>query len=148
MAQRQPIEIRRTLNRLLPKKRIAVLAKETGAAKRNRKIGPAPFVLSLVLGFGVGNIRTMAGLRRAFEHATGTTVVASSFYDRFTPALAKLLKVLLTEVIDKTRKAGGATRGVLAQFKDVLLSDSTIIRLHDLLQGAFPACRAVAGRAD
>ena len=141
MARRQPIEIAKTLKRLLPKNRIAALAKKTGAVKRERRIGSAPFVLSLVLGFGVGNERTLAGLRRAFEHATGTTVVASSFYDRFSPGLVKLLKALVNDVMGRVSKGEGKMRGVLAQFKDVLLSDSTIIRLHDLLQPSFPACR-------
>lgn len=141
MARRQLIEIGKTLKHLLPKRRISALAKKTGAVKRERKIGSAPFVLSLVLGFGVGNVRTLAGLRRAFEHATGTTVVPSSFYDRFNPGLVKLLKALVNDVIRKVSKADGKMRGVLAQFKDVLLSDSTIIRLHDMLQHHFPACR-------
>lgn len=141
MARRQPIEIAKTLKRLLPKKRIAKLAKETGAVKRERKIGSAPFVLSLILGFGVGNLRTLAGLRRAFERAVGKNVVPSSFYDRFNPGLVKLLKALLNDVMGRVSKADGRMRGVLAQFKDVLLSDSTIIRLHDLLERAFPACR-------
>ena len=141
MARRQPIEIAKTLKHLLPKRRITALAKEVGATQRERKVGSAAFVLSLILGFGVGNLRTLASLRRAFEHATGTTVVPSSFYDRFSPRLAKLLKALLDDVIGRVGKSDGKMRGVLAQFKDVLLSDSTIIRLHDLLQRSYPACR-------
>jgi IS4 transposase len=141
MARRKSTEIRGILHRLIPRARLKALASETGAVVRERKIGIVELVWTLVLGFATGNQRTLAGLRRAFEKATGTTVVPSAFYDRFTPKLVQLLKAVLGDVMDKTAGMGGALRGALAGFKDVLLTDSTVIRLHDLLQKAFPACR-------
>ncbi|MBI1944690.1 MAG: hypothetical protein HYS27_03280 [Deltaproteobacteria bacterium] len=101
MARRQPIEIAKTLKHLLPKRRVTALAKEVGATQWERKVGSAAFVLSLIRAFGVGNLRPLASLRRAFEHATGTTVVPSSFYDRFGPRLVKLLRALLNDVIGR-----------------------------------------------
>jgi putative transposase len=141
MARKKSTEIRRILHRLIPRARLKALASDTGAVVRERKIGIVELVWTLVLGFATGNERTLAGLRRAFEKATGTTVVPSAFYDRFTPGLVRLLKAVLGDVMDKTAGMSGALRGALAGFKDVLLTDSTVIRLHDLLQKAFPACR-------
>jgi IS4 transposase len=141
MARKQSTDIRRVLHRLIPRARLKALASATGAVVRERKIGIVELVWTLVLGFASGNERTLAGLRRAFEKATGKTVVPSAFYDRFTPGLVRLLKVVLGDVMDKTARMSGALRGALAGFKDVLLTDSTVIRLHDLLQKAFPACR-------
>jgi IS4 transposase len=141
MARKQSTDIRRVLHRLIPGARLKALAKDTGAVVRERKIGVVQLVWTLVLGFAVGNERTLAGLRRAFEKATGKTVVPSAFYDRFTPQLVRLLKAVLGDVMDKIARMSGALRGALAGFKDVLLTDSTVIRLHDLLQKAFPACR-------
>lgn len=141
MARKQSTEIRRVLNRLIPKARLRAMARETGAVVRERKIGIVELFWTVVLGFATGNERTLSGLRRAFEKATGTTVVPSAFYDRFTPSLVRLLKAALGDVMDKTARMNGALRGALACFKDVLLTDSTVIRLHDLLQKAFPACR-------
>jgi IS4 transposase len=141
MAHQQSTDIRQTLNRLIPKARLKELAGDTGAVLRERKIGIVGLFWTLVLGFATGNERTLAGLRRAFEKATGTTVVPSAFYGRLTPRLVRLLKAVLGEVMDKTAKMNGAMRGALASFRDVLLTDSTVIRLHDLLQKAFPACR-------
>jgi len=141
MARKQSTCIRRILNRLIPRARLKALASETGAVERERKIGIVGLLWTLVLGFATGSERTLAGLRRAFEKATGTTVVPSAFYDRFTPELVRLLKAVLGDVMDKTARMNGALRGVLAGFRDVLLTDSTVIRLHDLLQKAFPACR-------
>lgn len=141
MAQKKSTEIRQALKRLIPESRLRALAAETKAVERERKIGIGPLFWTLVLGFATGRARTLAGLRRAFERATGKTVVPSAFYDRFTPALVKLLKAVLGEVMDKTARMNGALSGVLAGFRDVLLTDSTVIRLHDLLQRAYPACR-------
>ena len=141
MARKKCTQIRRVLNRLIPKARLQALAKETGAVMRERKIGIVELFWTVVLGFATGNARTLAGLRRAFEKATGTTVVPSAFYDRFTPKLVRLLNTALGDVMDKTSRMNGALRGALASFKDVLLTDSTVVRLHDLLQKSFPACR-------
>lgn len=141
MARKQSTDIRRTLNRLVSPTRLKQLATELGVVLRRRKIGIVELFWTLVLGFATGNERTLAGLRRAFEKATGKTVVPSAFYKRFTPKLVRLLKAALCETMDKTAKMSGALRGVLAGFRDVLLTDSTVIRLHDLLQKAFPACR-------
>jgi IS4 transposase len=80
-------------------------------------------------------------LRRAFEITTGVSLVPSAFYDRFTPALAKFMKAVvgrvLADVVEPSRQLGG----MLASFRDVVLTAATQIRLHDLLKKAFPACR-------
>lgn len=141
MARRKCTGVRQVLNRLVPRARIKRLASETGAVVRDRKIGIVELFWTVVLGFATGSERTLAGLRRSFEKATGTTVVPSAFYDRFTPKLVRLLKAVLGDVMDKTAPMNCALRGILACFRDVVLTDSTVIRLHDLLQRAFPACR-------
>jgi IS4 transposase len=133
--------VRARLKRLLPDKLITDLATETGAVQRNRRIGIVPLVWALVQGFGVGRTRSIAGLRRAFEHATGTTVVASAFYDRFTPAFAKLLRKLLKRLIEDVCREDVVMHGLLAPFRSLVVADSTVIRLHDKLQRAFKACR-------
>jgi len=114
MARNQSADIRRVLSRLVSKARLKRLAADIGVVLRERKIGVVALFWTLVLGFATGNERTLAGLRRAFEKATGTTVVPSAFYNRFTPKLVRLLKAILGEVMDKTARMNGALRGVLA----------------------------------
>ena len=113
MARNQSADIRRVLSRLVSKARLKRLAADIGVVLRERKIGVVALFWTLVLGFATGNERTLAGLRRAFEKATGTTVVPSAFYNRFTPKLVRLLKAILGEVMDKTARMNGALRGVL-----------------------------------
>jgi putative transposase len=141
MARQKSIEIRRTLKRLIPAARLKALAKQTGAVRRERKIGAVALFWTLVLGFATGNTRSIAGLRRAFEKASGTTVVPSAFYDRLTPGLARLLRAALVELIGKVGRCRRALEGTMASFRDVIISDSTIVRLHDLLERAYPGTR-------
>jgi len=47
------------------------------------------------LGFAVdGETRSIAAFQRVYQTATNQTVVRSSFYDRFTPELRDLLRIL------------------------------------------------------
>jgi putative transposase len=141
VARTQSIQIRETLNRLVPPQRLGRLAREHGAVIRHRRIGAVPFFWTLVLGFAADRTRTLAGFRRAFEVATGRTVVPSAFYDRFTPGLVRMLRAVIGEVVEKLGDGNACLRGTLSGFKDVLMSDSTLIRLHRMLARAFPACR-------
>lgn len=141
MARPKSIGIRKILTRLLPRRRLQRLADEAGLTKRKRKVQVHALFWTLVLGFGSGHERSIAGLRRAYGKATGCKLVPSAFYDRFTPALVRLLRtvvaLLLAQMAEPVRKLAGP----LTAFRDLVLTDSTVIRLHDLLKKAFPACR-------
>jgi hypothetical protein len=141
MPRTHSVSIRRTLRKLLPQQAVSEAAKASGAFRRQRKIDPYALVWTLILGFSAGKVRTLASLRRVYQRVTGTTLEESSFYDRFTPALVKMLKVLLVRVIDLSWGIGRQASGRLRQFRDVLIADSTVIRLHNLLAKSYPACR-------
>lgn len=141
MATKQSTNLRSRLKQLLPRKRIQEKAREFGVVQRKREVDIAKFVSSILLGFSAGTERTLAALRRAYEKASGTTIAASAFYDRFTPPMAKLFRSILEELVTGMNAAEHELSGVLASFRDVLLVDSTLIRLHDLLAKAFPSSR-------
>jgi len=141
MTQRKTIGIRDVLTRFLPKRLLEKMAGEAAVGRRQRKLKVHALFWTLVLGFGTGRERTLAGLRRAYERTTGTTLVPSAFYDRLTPALARWLKSVAAYLLARVAEPAGALAGPLAAFRDVVLTDSTVIRLHDLLQRAFAACR-------
>ena len=141
MARTKSIGIRKTLARLLPRRQLQRLADEAGLTKRKRKVRVHALFWTLVLGFGSGRERTIAGLRRAYQKATGCQLVPSAFYDRFTPALVRLLRAVATLLLGQMAEPARKLAGPLAAFRDLVLTDSTVIRLHDLLKKAFPACR-------
>jgi putative transposase len=141
VAQSKFNPVRQEFNRLIPRKWLQSLAIEMGVSHRRRKIDVVPLLWSLILGFGVGKERTLAALRRGYCKGTGKTLAPSAFYDRFTPALAKLMKTVLCQVIGRVAHSKGPMKGSFAAFQDVLVTDSTVIRLHDFLKTKWPACR-------
>lgn len=141
MARRKTIGIKKVLTTILPRRVLDRLADEAGLAQRLRKVQPHALFWTLILGFGAGRERTIAGLRRAFEITTGVSLVPSAFYDRFTPALAKFMKSVVGHVLAGVAEPSRQLGGALASFRDLVITDATVIRLHDLLQKAFPACR-------
>lgn len=141
MAHNHSIEIRRVLSSVISPSQLEATAREEGFIVRKRKIDPVPFFWTLVLGFGVGAHKSLASLRRCYELHTGITIVPSAFFDRFTPELAQWLQRLLLEVLQKAAGPARALRGKLSSFIDLMAIDGTIIRLHDLLESAYPACR-------
>ncbi|MCC7413295.1 MAG: IS4 family transposase [Gammaproteobacteria bacterium] len=147
MARTPTIAIRETLCKLFPARRLRALARASGAVQRERKVDIAALFWTLVLGFAVGGERSIATLRRAYERATGQCLEESSFYDRFTPGLVKLLKAAVAEGLDQMREGARALRGPLAAFRDLVLADATVMRLKDLLAGVYPACRTNHTRA-
>jgi len=141
MARGRDIPIRRALRKLFPSTWIASEALATGAFRRVRRIDPVAFFWSLVLGFGAGRTRSLAGLRRSYERSTGQSIEESSFYDRFNAGLVALLKRAAAKALEQSLGVGRSLQGPLAAFRDVLITDSTVIRLHAMLAKAFPACR-------
>ena len=133
--------IEKALCHLFPSGWLNDQAEKTGVIKRNRKVNPIALFWTLVLGIGYGEHRSIASLRRAYEEATGTTLASSSFYDRFTPKLVEFLKRACQRALDQVVCEGEDFKGLLANFKDLLVSDATILRLHDGLENLYPACR-------
>lgn len=90
------------------------LARETGAVQRQRRVRIYELVWVLVLGFAIGRKRTLAALRRSYERGTGQTIEESSFYNRFSPGLARLFKKLLTRAFEECLGVARGLEGPLA----------------------------------
>lgn len=141
MARTKCIPIREALRKLFPSTFLMTLAKSSGMMVRVRQVSPVDLFWTLVLGFGLGRTRTIAALRRAYEKTTGQTIQESSFYGRFSGGLARMLKAAVGHALSNSLGVGRALTGALTPFADVLLTDSTVVRLHDMLAPAFAACR-------
>jgi len=141
VARRKSIGIRQELTSLIPTRRLNALARRSGLVQRRRKVDAMALFWTIVLGFGGGRERTLAGLRRAYQKSTGATLVPSAFYDRFTRSLAVFFRRLVEELFERLQETETRFAGVLQSFRDVLMTDSTLVKLHDLLENRFPACR-------
>jgi IS4 transposase len=110
-------------------------------------VDPAAFFWTLVLGFGVGAARTFAALRRCYQVETGVTLAPSAFYDRFTGSLTELMREAVAMVLGKCAEPSRALKGRLAAFKDLVLADGSVLRLHDMLEQVYPGCRTNHSKA-
>jgi putative transposase len=136
-----PTLIRRRLTSLFPETLVEGIARERDAVQRHRKIDITMLVWSLILGFAVdGETRSIAAFQRAYQTSTNQTMVRSSFYDRFTPELGDLLSDLLAHALEEVA-IPHTIAPQLTQFRDTMIADATVFRLHRLL-AAYPATHA------
>ena len=71
------MDLRALLASALPEQQIEALARRSGVLRRRRKVDPMAWLWTLVLGFGTGRVRTLAGLRRGYERAPHSSLVPS-----------------------------------------------------------------------
>jgi IS4 transposase len=117
-------------------------AHETGLVKRERKIDPLIMFWVLTLGFGVQLQRTLASLKRSYEKAATKKISDGSWYERFTPELVAFLRACVMHGIEQlAQEQNKHLSEKLSQFEDVLIQDSSIVRLHSSLSEKWPATR-------
>ena len=118
-------------------------ALETGLIKRERKIDAVVMFWVLTLCFGVRLQRTLAGLKRSYEKEAHEKLSDSSWYYRFTPELVAFLKACVIHGIEYLAQEQSLNLNKkLIKFQDVLIQDSTIVRLHTSLAKLYPAARS------
>ncbi|MBU4056233.1 MAG: IS4 family transposase [Proteobacteria bacterium] len=139
----EPDVIEKDLCKLFPKEWLRNAAKETGLIKRERKIEAFVMLWTLVFSFGAHLPRNLANMKRKYEKASKKKIAESSWYMRFTPELVEFLKLCVTHAIEQLAlEQNKVLSEKLAKFKDVLIQDSTIIRLHKSLAKKWPAARS------
>lgn len=114
------------------------LARDLGVLKRQRKVRVTAFVAAVVLGFATGAQRTLAGMRRAYEHATGQSLAPSGFYARFTPELVRLFKQLVERSMAQLQEQSPRLKHTLKRFEQILVADGSLIQLHRSLARQYP----------
>lgn len=128
----------------LPAALLNDLARTTNFVERSKKVEPSLFFWNLILGFGASMQKTLAALRRRYCTISAQELAPSSFFDRFNDRLLAFLEAILQHLLTTTVRSE-LPRKVLTQFKDVLIIDSTIVRLLDSLAAIFPGVGMPAG---
>ncbi len=139
----EPDVIEKDLCTLFSKEWLKNAAKITGLIKRERKIEAFVMLWVLVFSFGAHLPRNLANMKRKYEKASKKELRDSSWYERFTPELVDFLKLCVTHAIEQlAHEQNKVLNEKLSKFKDVLIQDSTIIRLHKSLAKKWPAARS------
>ena len=121
---------------LLPREEVMQEAQRLGVLVRRRVVDIYALTWTLVMPFQEGSRGTISSLHRAYQSTTKQILSRSSFYERFTPKLAILLRTLAQEAITSFGSADFASRVVpklLVGFRELLVLDATVVRLHALL---------------
>jgi putative transposase len=135
--------IEKDLCTLLSKEWLKSAAKTSGMIIRERKIEAFEMLWVLVFSFGAHLQRNLASMKRKYETESKKKLANSSWYVRFTPELAEFLKMCVNHVIEQlAQEQNKVLNEKLTNFKDVLIQDSTIIRLHKSLAKKWPAARS------
>ena len=143
MVLQSPNTLENTIRTIFPEMWLRELALKTCFIKRERKIKAEVIFWVLTLGFCVYNQRTLAGLKRLYENEANISISDSSWYDRFTPELIEFLHQCVIHGIEELAKEPGRKLSKkLENFKDVIIQDSTIVRIHSSLADKFPATRS------
>ncbi len=139
-----PTLLQDTLLELYPPEVLTRLAEESGFIRRYRKIDPVAFFWAVTLEAGVYLQRSLDQLRHVYnERAAKPLHSYASFYDRFTPELVEFLHLCVAHGLSQLKSApGNRLSPKLADFEDVLIQDSTIVRLSAALMTHFPAARS------
>jgi len=112
--------------------------KELGVVERDRKLQIPAFVWSFVFGFAAGESRTLAGFRRCYNSTTDETTSPGGFYRRLTPTLAEYFRDLVETMLDEVA-VPNAVDADIDRFRDVMIADGTVMRLHEFISEQFEA---------
>ena len=123
-------------------------ARETGFVKRKRKLDPVLLVFVLVFGVSSHLKPTLEEIYRHYidlddNPKIKTSILNQSFRKRFNNKLVDFLKSLLDHYIDQmVHQSPAHLKGIVEDFKDILVQDSSIIRISKKLYNLHPAARS------
>ncbi len=146
MAIRLKKVLEKTLRSFITDEEVRQTAEETGFIRRFRKLEAVKLFWAMMLSFGMGLSKGIEDIRRAYHQTPETSRIArSSFYERLTPEMTLFMKNLLEKVMGRMAKPAHKLEKMLSAFKNLVLIDSTLIKLHDKLKNVFRATGRNAG---
>ena len=113
-------------------------AEELGVVERDGKLQIPVLVWAFVFGFAAGESRTLAGFRRSYNSTADETLSPGGFYQRLTPELAEYLRDLVERGLDEVA-VPDAVDADFDRYRDVMIADGTVLRLHQFLSDEYEA---------
>jgi len=135
------------LRALIPESDIRRAAIDVGFIQRVRKVDPVEFLFVVVLSVCLRQGQRIAEMRRALALRTGTELVRSAFWRRFSESFEALVTWLLDALVDRAQSPPPELRGVLALFKDVVAVDGSVVVVNDELASVYPGTRKNSAKA-
>lgn len=143
---REPVDddtIERDLNAAFSPEWLRKTAIETKFVERERKIDPVIFFWVIVMGFGVKLQGHLAGLKRSYEKASAKSLADSAWYVRFSPELVDFLRACVQHGIETlSHEKNRILAERLKWAEDILIQDTSVVRVNAALAAKFPATRS------
>ncbi|RZV06478.1 putative transposase [Natrinema hispanicum] len=129
-------QIERRLTTLFPSGALEDHAEAVGVIEREGKFQIPPLVWSFAFGFATGESRTLAAFRRSYNSTADESLSPGGYYQRLTPLLAEYLRDLVEYGLDEVAVPHTMT-DKFDRFRDVMIADGTVLRLHQFLSDEF-----------
>lgn len=144
MATHQPIDPAAVLQAAFPRDLLETQARESRLIQRQRDFDPAIFFWALITCILAHSCTGIASVWREYERLAGTSIGRSSFYKHFNDEAAEFLRHLVNHACQVVfpQKAVVAS---LRRFAQVLLQDSTVLKLRQALAERWPGAGMPAG---
>ena len=112
--------------------------------EREDKIQIPALLWAFVFGFVAGKSRTLAVFRRSYNSTADKILTAGGFYHWLTPRLADFLCDLVKQRLDEVA-VPHTINDEFDHFRDTIVADGTILRLHELPAKEFQPRRREQG---
>ncbi|WP_435079798.1 IS4 family transposase [Halococcus sp. AFM35] len=130
----------RRLTTLFPSIALEDHAEAVGVVERDSKFQIPAMVWAFVFGFAAGESRTLAAFRRAYNATADKTLSPGGFYQRLTPLFATYLRDLVEFALDEVA-VPHTVSDEFDRFRDVMIADATVLRLHRFLREEYQGLR-------
>ena len=132
--------IEQRLTTLFPSTALEDHAEAVGVVERDSKFQVPATVWALVFGFAAGESRTLAAFRCAYNATANKTLSPGGFYQRLTPLFAAYLRNLVEFALDEVA-VPHTVSDEFDQFRDVMIANATVLRLHRFLREQYQGRR-------
>ena len=126
---------------LCPPEEARQRARELGVVRRQGKVDAYALLVVVTLGLVTQGPVTIAQLGQLFARCTGVSLARSAFWSRLSPEFARLVAWLLDGAVADSRRNAPRPPGVLAVFRDVLVADASVQKVHDALRPVWKGTR-------
>ena len=143
MTKNQPIDPAAVLQAAFPRDILESLARESGFVQRQREFNPVTFFWALMTCILSHSCTSIAAVWREYERLSETNFDRSSFYKHFSDEGAEFLRLLVNHACE-TVFPQKAVSAYLREFTQVLIQDSTVLKLRKVLAERWPGAGLAA----